>query len=531
MDDSMNDAFDYISDRHILEAAAPKKRHPVKIILSSIAAVLAVIIAWCAIWKELGSDFRIPILQDTTAATREYPDTTANTIEPTPDTTVADPVPDPTVTEPAPRPTVPPFHPPEIVPLSHQAAAPSYPEMPKAPRYSDFLHEGEYYDARYAFQSAMAEIYSQPAGYADSLDGFFRTGIPVFLSGEGNRVCSPLNIYMALAMAAETADGSTRQQILELLGADSTEALRTQVSHVWNAHYRADGQTTSLLAASVWLDEACAFREDTVQTLADSYYASAFHGDLGSDEMNRELTQWLNQNTGNLLTEQTGNIKLDPDTIFALATTAYLAADWEMPFYISATAPDTFHGTREDVEVDFMFTSLIHGTYYRGDNFGAIRLALSGDHGMWLVLPDEGATVNQVLSGREYWDLISSPDTYGEATSAIVDVRLPKFDVAGETDLRPGLEKLGVRDAFDYRKADFSPLTPAKDIFITQASHAARVTVDEEGIQAAAYTFLTYGATGMPEPLKVDFTLNRPFFFAVTSKDNLPMFTGIVEQP
>ena len=30
MDDSMNDAFDYISDRHILEAAAPKKRHPVK---------------------------------------------------------------------------------------------------------------------------------------------------------------------------------------------------------------------------------------------------------------------------------------------------------------------------------------------------------------------------------------------------------------------------------------------------------------------------------------------------------------------
>ena len=38
------------------------------------------------------------------------------------------------------------------------------------------------------------------------------------------------------------------------------------------------------------------------------------------------------------------------------------------------------------------------------------------------------------------------------------------------------------------------------------------------------------GATAPPEE-EVDFVLDRPFLFAVTSQDGLPLFVGIVHQP
>ena len=60
----------------------------------------------------------------------------------------------------------------------------------------------------------------QEEGFSASLDSFWRQCLPAFLSGqEGeNRVCSPLNIYLSLAMLAELTDGDSREQILGPIG-------------------------------------------------------------------------------------------------------------------------------------------------------------------------------------------------------------------------------------------------------------------------------------------------------------------------
>ncbi len=62
----------------------------------------------------------------------------------------------------------------------------------------------------------------------EKLEDFFAESIREFMSdsqGE-NVVYSPLNVYMALGMLAEVSDGNSRQQILDLLNAESIEALR-----------------------------------------------------------------------------------------------------------------------------------------------------------------------------------------------------------------------------------------------------------------------------------------------------------------
>ena len=56
--------------------------------------------------------------------------------------------------------------------------------------------------------------------------------------------------------------------------------------------------------------------------------------------------------------------------------------------------------------------------------------------------------------------------------------------------------------------------------------------IDEDGCEAAAYTVLDVEATAMLGPEEeIDFTLDKPFVFAITGIDGLPLFIGLVNQP
>ena len=95
------------------------------------------------------------------------------------------------------------------------------------------------------------------------------------------------------------------------------------------------------------------------------------------------------------------------------------------------------------------------------------------------------------------------------------------------------LAQLGITDVMDGGKSDFTPLTTADSALeLTQAKHAARVKIDEDGCEAAAYTVLAPEATAMMGPEdEIDFTLDKPFVFAITGIDGLPLFVGLVNQP
>jgi hypothetical protein len=54
---------------------------------------------------------------------------------------------------------------------------------------------------------------------------------------------------------------------------------------------------------------------------------------------------------------------------------------------------------------------------------------------------------------------------------------------------------------------------------------------DEEGIAAAAYTIMQAPGESIPPEQEVDFVLDRPFIFVITSRDGLPMFAGVVNDP
>lgn len=414
-----------------------------------------------------------------------------------------------------------------VEPLSNRYAVgtASYPTVVK--------HPGEYdYDGYKAWSASQRALHDQPEGYADSLQACWNQLVPALLAGNDgqNATCSPLNVYMALAMLAECTDGESRQQVLNLLNADSIHASRLQANQVWRAHYNNDGLSKSILGSSLWLEKDYGFNPNTVDLLTENYYASVFQGDLGSAEMNKALQSWLNEQTDGLLQDQVQNVSFDPMTVLALATTIDYQVQWgDFKFSEKANTQGTFHGTAGDTTETFMHTQLSYGPYYWEEHFGAISLALEDGSKMWLFLPDEGVAPEEIVD--EAIAFLRDPEKEDQKRIK-VNLSLPKFDVVSQRDIVGTLQNLGITNVFQSGIADFSPILPKDDGgYVGSINHAARVKIDEDGVSAAAFTVIMRAGAAMPPDEEIDFTLDRPFLFCVESRDDLPLFAGIVNEP
>lgn len=393
-----------------------------------------------------------------------------------------------------------------------------YPDMP------DYPKENENDAAWFAYLRERRAAYNELDA---NLDSFFAATIREFLSdanGE-NAVYSPVNVYMALAMAAELTDGESRAQILALLGAEDIESLRKEANVIWNTCYVDDGSKTTILASSLWLNKEVSFKQDTLDRVAQNYYASSYSGEMGSEEYTKAFRTWLNEQTGGLLADEIGDMELDARTVMALATTVYFNARWNNEFREKNNTDGIFHGTAGDAECEFMNSSS-HNTYYWGENFSAAQQAFTDGGGMMFILPDEGVSAEELLADEEVMSLILGNGANSKYLK--VNLSVPKFDVSSQTDLAEGLKNLGVTDIFDVEAADFTPMTEDTDVFVSKVEHGVRVTIDEEGCTAAAFTVMIMDGAGEPPNDEVDFVLDRPFVFVVRSDVGLPLFVGIV---
>ena len=404
-------------------------------------------------------------------------------------------------------------------------------EYPKMAQYPESVFPS-YSDDDYNAWRADIDKQREFCGAGNNLSPFIQKTFSEFLKDSKNEniIYSPLNVYMALSMLAEISDGNSRQQVLDLLNADSIETLRNQAHSIWNANYCDDGAVTSILASSLWMNKDINYNKETLDLLASNYYTSTFKGEMGSEEYNKAFQSWLNSQTGGLLKDYISNEEMSPDTIMALATTIYFKANWDREFYDTETTKDTFHSPTGDITIDFMNDTITNGTYYWGKNFSAINKSLDQSGSMWFILPDEDVNVDTLLTDAEVLSFITSNNQWSNQKTVNINLSIPKFDVSSGLDLKEGLKNLGVTDCFDADKSDFSPLHK-EDGYISKASHAARVSIDEKGVVASAYTSMIEAGGAMPVTDEVNFVADRPFIFVITGFDGLPLFIGIVNQP
>ncbi len=410
--------------------------------------------------------------------------------------------------------------------FAEELAAPTYPD---AVPYPDMTTDDGFaaFDAWRADQASR----SLPAGTLQELAPFFRQTASAFLKGDAvqNQAYSPLNVYLALGMLARTAGGESRQQLMDLLGAVDVSRLSEISRDVWLSAWRDDVAAACELAASLWLRNGMAYRRETLTALSDGWFASVYSGMVGSAEYDAALQAWLNEHTGGLLTDQISGIRMTPETVLALASTLHYSARWTNEFDPAKTQKRTFHAPGGDVEADFMEARRT-SELYSAEGFKAVNLSLNEGR-MWFFLPDEGVSPLSLLENGQVQSLLFAPDRLCEAPVCSIDLRIPKFDVTAQQDLSIALKALGITDVLDDEKADFSPLTDMEGVYLSSAPHGVRVKIDEEGVEAASYTVLMMAGMGLPPEEVIDFTLDRPFLFAVISDDGLPLILGVVNEP
>ena len=410
-----------------------------------------------------------------------------------------------------------------------EASEPRISEYPDSDIYEDRRQWESAYEAWKAEMDSRSEISTQAML---GLGSFFTEGNNQFLLTEKNenKVWSPVNAYIGLAMMTELTEGETRQQILDVFGVEETDALREQVSAVWESVYQDDSREVCVLANSLWLEKGLQYNQKAMDALAYHYYASVYQGNLGSEKMNKEIASWIDSNTGNFLNNSTKNIQLSSDIIMALYSTLYFQATWSGEFLERNNTEDVFHTLDGDVSAVYMNKELHYMNYYWDENFSAVNMRLKNGCCMWFILPDEGMTTEDVLYDDAYMEMLLSDDW--EACKYLkVNLSLPKFDVSSSTDLSTGFKNMGVTNVFS-ENAEFTNLTWDLPIYLMGVNQSVRVEIDEEGIKAAAYIeFPGAGAEGAPaEDEIIDFVVDRPFLFVIT-KENIPLFAGCVNNP
>ena len=406
----------------------------------------------------------------------------------------------------------------------------AYPTYPHEPRYEDYFNEngeGDWDVYMAAEDEYLAALQKLGKGRLDQesaapvLAFADRTAGAIFADSE-NRVYSPISLYAALAMLTEVTDGSTKQQVMDLLAADDTATLRQQIKDLWIGVYTDDDQSVCRLANGAFLRENAEVKQEAVDTLADWHFASTYRVPMGTEEADEAIAGWLNQNTGGLLSQEMREIQTEVDNLLRLYNTIYYKSSWRDAFESSRTREDVFtaaNGAKQKTEFMHRTES---GSYQKGEGYTAAPRSLNYGR-MVFVLPDEGVTPESLLQRQGFLAELTGDYNVAELVWSV-----PKFDVKSSTGLNEVLRSLGVTDAFDGTKADFTPLTDNGAV-VGSVMQAARVKIDEDGVEAAAYTEIVVDDSAMMEmPPTVEMELDRPFLFVIFDYNNIPLFVGTV---
>lgn len=415
----------------------------------------------------------------------------------------------------------------KAVATASESRAPVRPDLDDYEVWEDYRADLDIYEAILDRQDADV------SAALTTLTPFFRDSASGYMAGSTeNRVWSPINAYIALAMLAEITGGNSRQQILDLLDTPDLETLRSQVGAVWEEVYKDDGNEISVLANSLWLDNGVNYDQETMNNVAHYHYASIYQSNLSSSQAGRALRTWLNNNTGGLLKSNTANASFPPEAVLTLASTVYLQSKWSDEFNTVHNTVDTFHSPTGDVNATFMNKKEYQTNYYWGESFGAVSLWLKNGCKMWFFLPDADKTVDDVLSEGEYLTLLPPSEEERENSKYMkVNLSVPKFDISSSGDLKEMLWDLGITDIFNEEFSDFTAITSDTPVCITAVNQAARVIIDEQGVKAASYLEFPGAGAAMPPEEIIDFILDRPFLFVIADTSGIPLFTGVVNDP
>ena len=281
---------------------------------------------------------------------------------------------------------------------------------------------------------------------------------------DGNLFFSPYSISLAIAMGYAGARGETERQMADtlrfLLPQDRLHPAFNNLdlqlaSRQGGTQGRDEAGFRLNIVNAFWGQRSYEFLEAFLDVLAENYGAGVRPVDfVGAPEESRlTINDWVADQTEDRIKDLIPPKVINHGTRLALTNAIYFNARWLHTFDESSTHIGTFHLLYGgEIQVPMMSETAWFG-YAMGEVYQAVDLPYYGDElSMTILLPDEGRF-------GEFEDSLDA-GLVGQILDDIEDLNvlltIPKFEFESKFRLDETLKKMGMPDAFDELKADFS---------------------------------------------------------------------------
>ena len=332
-----------------------------------------------------------------------------------------------------------------------------------------------------------------------------------FMPDDKNYMVSPFSLKMAMSLAANGADGTTKDEILTAFGIDNLDSYNTAAKELIE-RYEGTSSVKLNVANSIWLNKDVAGKDikftDEYKKLVSEYYkGTASEEDAKNIAM--KINSWVEKKTNNKIK----NLLPEGDAKFlsVLVNTIYFKGEWAEQFEEYATKEEDFTDRNGKVEkTDFMHKTERY-RFYEDENMKMVRVPYKGGKtAMYLVLP----------TNEDKMDIATALDNMN---SYKVRLSFPKFKTEYSLSFKEILKHIGIKKAFEKWEAEFDEVMfkgvkEGENVYVDDVLQKTFIEVDENGTEAAAATAVimnkaTSIGPGMEE-IK-EFKADRPFIYFI----------------
>uniref|UniRef100_A0A668AQI3 Leukocyte elastase inhibitor n=1 Tax=Myripristis murdjan TaxID=586833 RepID=A0A668AQI3_9TELE len=350
---------------------------------------------------------------------------------------------------------------------------------------------------------------------------------------------SPLSISSALAMVMLGARANTATQMSEILSVHSLPSpddVHVKFSKLIKELNKAGAPYSLSLANRLYGDKSYRFVKVCMSVHLYKHYDAKLKSvdfKTSAETARININNWVEKQTQDKIKDLLAPGVVDSMTRLVLVNAIYFKGNWDRKFDANLTKDAQFKlNKNENKPVKMMYQKAEFPlTYIREVNCQILELPYKGkDLSMLIFLPNE---MEDDTTGLEKLEKELTYEKFVEWTqphmmyTKEVQVGLPRFKMEESYNLKDILTRMGMVDAFDVRMSDFSGMSPANDLVLSQVVHKAFVEVNEEGTEAAAATAIRKVYCSARIPAIPRFIADHPFLFFIRHKPSMSvLFAG-----
>ncbi len=339
-----------------------------------------------------------------------------------------------------------------------------------------------------------------------------------------NVLISPTSIISALGMTTYGANGETLAEMESMFGVS-----RGHLNN-YNSSYLQKDVKELKLANSIWFtnDEHLTIN-DAFLAFNEEYYGASIYETAFNAATVDSINDWVNKKTNGMIKDILDEIPAD--AVMYLINALVFEAEWEDKYDENEILEDAKFTTAngKTQKVDMMHSE--EALYLVDENAkGFIKYYKDRDYAFAALLPNEGITVADYvknLSGEHLQEMLANP-----YKGAVVSAYIPQFSYEYNVEMSELLKGMGMADAFDGSKADFSAMASSTrgNIFMNRVLHKTFIEVSPVGTKAGAATVGEMMNECEPFYDEIhELRLDRPFLYMIIDcENNMPIFIGTV---